>query len=127
MSDGNVAEATLSKADYDELRARLSFRPSALFGALTLLVNAVLLGLAIFLVRDHGELGYVTAQLLLPMVCFQAFAVLHDCGHGSFASSRLVNTLVGHYASVLCFLPFFPWKYLHTEHHVWAGNTEKDP
>ncbi|HEX4352346.1 MAG TPA: fatty acid desaturase, partial [Polyangiales bacterium] len=26
-----------------------------------------------------------------------------------------------------CFMPYYPWKYIHTEHHVWAGNVDRDP
>ena len=35
--------------------------------------------------------------------------------------------VVGHYASLFCFLPFYPWRYIHHEHHTWTGNPEKDP
>ncbi|HEX7479252.1 MAG TPA: fatty acid desaturase [Polyangiales bacterium] len=117
----------LSKAQYDRIRSQLEFRPSPAAAALTLAFHAALLLLAVELLTRHGRIGYWVAQLLLPVVFFQAFSMLHECGHGSFSSSRAVNTLVGHYASVLCFLPFFPWKYIHTQHHVWAGNADKDP
>jgi omega-6 fatty acid desaturase (delta-12 desaturase) len=117
----------LSKADYDVIRAQLVFRPSALAAAITLLLNAALACLVLVLLAAGSRSAYWGAQLLIPVVMFQAFAVLHDCGHGSFSASRLVNNLVGHYASILSCLPFLPWKYVHTEHHVWAGNPERDP
>jgi omega-6 fatty acid desaturase (delta-12 desaturase) len=129
MAEPQVRDAgdTLSKADYDVIRAQLSFRPSALLGALTILVNAGLAAIVLALLAADSRVAYWGAQLLIPIVMFQAFALLHDCGHGSFSSNRLVNTIVGHYASVLSCLPFLPWKYVHTEHHVWAGNPERDP
>jgi len=39
----------------------------------------------------------------------------------------LVNAMIGHYSSLFCFLPFFPWKDIHSEHHSWTGHLEKDP
>ncbi len=123
----NVSNAAFTKDEYEAIRAQLTFRPSILAALLTLTLNAVLLALAVHLISGHAPLGYVAAQLLLPLVWFQAFSILHDCGHGSFTTNRTANIWIGHYASVLCFLPFFPWKYIHTEHHVWAGNADKDP
>jgi omega-6 fatty acid desaturase (delta-12 desaturase) len=120
-------DATLSKTSYELIRAQLQFRPSALAAALTLLVNAALFAAVLRLLAADSRTAYWGAQLLLPIVMFQAFGVLHDCGHGSFTASRLVNIVVGHYASILCCLPFWPWKYVHTEHHVWTGNPERDP
>jgi fatty acid desaturase len=120
-------EASLSKADYDSLRAELSFTPSAVLSTLTLVVHLGLLALGLHLLMRGDVVSYLAAQLLLPIVFFQAFSLLHDCGHGSFARARGWSTFVGHFASVLCFMPYFPWKYIHTEHHVWAGNVERDP
>lgn len=126
MSDRAPSEA-LSKVDYERVRRQLSFRPSPAWALLTLVVNAAMYVAILKLLAAGTTSGYWGAQLLLPIAMFQAFGVLHDCGHGSFSSNRQLNTLVGHYASVLCGLPYFPWKYIHTEHHVWAGNPERDP
>jgi len=126
-SASSELEASLSKADYEALKAELSFAPSAALSTLTLVVHLGLLALGLHLLMRGGLVAYLAAQLLLPIVFFQAFSLLHDCGHGSFARGRGWNTFVGHCASVLCFMPYFPWKYIHTEHHVWAGNVERDP
>jgi fatty acid desaturase len=71
--------------------------------------------------------GYFVAQLLFVLVFFHNFAILHECGHGNCSRHEAVNTLVGHVASIFCFMPYFPWKYIHAEHHTWAGNVDKDP
>lgn len=118
---------TLAKAEYESIRKQLVFRPSPLAAVLTLIVNAALAAVVLALLATDTRATYWSAQLLIPIVMFQAFGILHDCGHGSFSSSRFVNSLVGHYVSVLCCLPYLPWKYVHTEHHVWAGNPERDP
>jgi omega-6 fatty acid desaturase (delta-12 desaturase) len=116
-----------SKDAYDAIRARLEFRPNPWLNVLTIGVNLALLGAALRLLSLHSTLGYWLAQLMLPVVFFQAFSLLHDCGHGSCTASRIGNTVIGHYASALCFMPFFPWKYVHTQHHVWAGDVDHDP
>lgn len=117
----------LSKADYDRIRSQLVFAPSAVMVCATLAVNATLLAIALALLADGSQPAYWFSQVLLPIVFFQAFSLLHDCGHGSFSSSRAINTWLGHYASILCFMPYFPWKYVHAEHHVWSGNLDHDP
>ena len=123
----SAPEHKLSKLEYETIRGQLVFQPSPAWTLLTLAVNAALLAIALHLLMLPSRLAYAAAQLLLPIVFFQAFSILHDCGHGSFASTRYLNTIVGHYASLFCFMPFYPWKYIHTEHHVWAGNVERDP
>jgi len=109
------------------LRARLRFRPSASGALLTLLMHAATLSIAVYLLSLPGLASLVFGSLLLPVALFQAFSLLHECGHGSFSTQRTLVTAVGHYASLLCFLPFFPWKYLHAEHHAWTGNADRDP
>jgi acyl-lipid omega-6 desaturase (Delta-12 desaturase) len=76
----------------------------------------------------QGELlAYLVSQVLLAIVMFHGFCLVHEAGHGNCSRRRSVNTLIGHYASIFCALPFFPWKHMHARHHVWAGNPDKDP
>jgi fatty acid desaturase len=125
----------ISKQGYFELRSRLSFHQLFWPTGLVMLADAALLALACYLVgmamqrldTVAGITGYVLGQLLFVLVFFHNFAVLHECGHGNCSRREWVNSLVGHIASVFCFMPYFPWKYIHAEHHTWAGNIEKDP
>jgi acyl-lipid omega-6 desaturase (Delta-12 desaturase) len=94
---------------------------------LVLAMSAGLLAAAIHLVQRPGLGSYIAAQVLFAVVFFQAFAVLHECGHGSAFSQNWLNVAIGHLASLLCFLPFFPWKFIHQAHHQWAGNLDRDP
>jgi fatty acid desaturase len=71
--------------------------------------------------------GYLASQVIFALVAFHGFAVLHECGHGACSTSALVNTVTGLVASTLCGLPYFAWKYAHSEHHAWAGNVARDP
>lgn len=117
----------LSKATYDEIRAQLSFEPSLSLLTLTLSGHLAWVASALWLSLQASTSLYLCGQVLLAVAFFQAFCLLHDAGHGNCTKSRIGNVIIGHCASLLCFLPFYPWKYLHAEHHVWTGNPERDP
>lgn len=119
--------ALLTKESYDALRAQLVFRPDVRIVALTLMANHMLAALGLWLLTLGSTPCYVAAQLIFPLVFFQAFSILHDCGHGSCLPRSWQNSLLGHYVSAACFLPYYPWKFVHTQHHVWTGNLDRDP
>src|SRR5690349_14295749 len=112
----------LSKATYDQIRTQLAFEPSLTLLTLTLSGHLGWVAAALWLSQQSNTALYLCGQVLLAIAFFQAFSLLHDAGHGNCAKSRAINVIIGHLASVLCFLPFYPWKYIHTEHHVWTGN-----
>ena len=116
----------MTKHDYQTIRAALSFHRSYAMTALVMLLDAGLFFLALKLI-DAGGLGYAIAQILLVLIFFHNFALLHECGHENSSRFTWLNTLTGHYASLFCAMPYFPWKYIHTEHHTWAGNLHRDP
>lgn len=117
----------LDKATYMAIKERLAFHPSAWHAAGIVALNVALGALGFWLLTLDTTPAFLLSQLVFPIVFFQAFAILHECGHGSFSSKSWLNTLVGHYASPLCFLPYFSWKFQHAQHHVWSGNLDKDP
>jgi acyl-lipid omega-6 desaturase (Delta-12 desaturase) len=53
------------------------------------------------------------------------FALQHDCGHGSFFSSKRKNEIVGQLLSVLTFTPYDHWRKSHAQHHAGSGNLER--
>lgn len=109
------------------IKERLSFRPNALAVVAILALNGSLGALGLWLLSVGTTPAYLVSQLVFPIVFFQAFSILHECGHGSCTSKNWLNTLLGHLVSPLCFLPYFPWKFHHAQHHAWSGNLEKDP
>jgi acyl-lipid omega-6 desaturase (Delta-12 desaturase) len=53
------------------------------------------------------------------------FALQHDCGHGSFFSSKRANEIVGQLISILTFTPYDHWRNSHAQHHAGSGHLER--
>jgi acyl-lipid omega-6 desaturase (Delta-12 desaturase) len=70
---------------------------------------------------------WITLALAIPAAGFlvRTFIIFHDCGHGSFFSSKLKNTITGVIAGLLVFTPYHRWHRDHQIHHRTVGNLEK--
>lgn len=66
---------------------------------------------------------YWFAQSTMGMALFVAG---HDCGHGSFSNSSIINDFMGNVLHTVLFCPFYMWKLSHKHHHKHTGNFEKD-
>ncbi|MBL8213565.1 MAG: fatty acid desaturase [Bryobacterales bacterium] len=118
----------MTRAEYFALRSQLHFEQRLVVTLGVIAADLLLLAVAVAgLYGFAGKAGYWLAQPLLAIFYFHNFALLHDCGHGSVHRKTWVNALIGHYHSLFCFLPFYPWRDIHNEHHSWTGNLEKDP
>jgi acyl-lipid omega-6 desaturase (Delta-12 desaturase) len=53
------------------------------------------------------------------------FALQHDCGHGSFFTSKRTNEVVGQIISMLTFTPYDHWRRSHAIHHAGSGNLDR--
>jgi fatty acid desaturase len=120
-------EAAMDKARYQQIRAALSFRPRYLPTVSFLAADLGLFLLGLWLLTQESRAAFVVSQFLFAVVFFHNFALLHEFGHESATPSGAFNNLAGHWSSLFCFLPFYPWKYIHTEHHSWVGNLDRDP
>lgn len=89
--------------------------------ALFQLITTVLLYVASWLIVFKSlEVSYVftlfaalpAAGLLMRLFMFQ-----HDCGHGSFFSSKRANIVVGSILGVATLMPFHFWRHAHALHH----------
>lgn len=116
----------LDRSAYMQFRSLFSFRPDFASILLFLIIDICMCGAGLTLL-SAGTLGYVASQIIFAVVAFHNFAILHECGHESASSHRWLNNVTGHYASLFCCIPYFPWKYIHSEHHAWSGNIDKDP
>jgi fatty acid desaturase len=117
----------MTRTDYQNIRDQLSFQHRYTLVGIFLLVDAGLVALGLWLLSSGNVLAYICSQFLFALIFFHNFAILHECGHEVASSFHWLNTLTGHYCSVFCFMPYFPWKYVHTEHHTWTGNLNRDP
>ncbi len=70
---------------------------------------------------------WITLLLALPASGFtvRLFIIQHDCGHGSFFSSRRANDLSGLFCSIFTLTPYYYWRKKHAIHHASAGNLEQ--
>uniref|UniRef100_A0A0A9GBV4 Omega-3 fatty acid desaturase n=1 Tax=Arundo donax TaxID=35708 RepID=A0A0A9GBV4_ARUDO len=54
------------------------------------------------------------------------FVLGHDCGHGSFSDSGLLNSVVGHLLHSFILVPYNGWRISHRTHHQNHGHIERD-
>src|SRR5215470_15696723 len=73
----------------------------------------------------------ISLWLALPLALLaggflvRIFIIFHDCAHGSFFKSARANALLGNLAGVLCFTPFYRWRWEHSIHHISAGDLDR--
>jgi omega-6 fatty acid desaturase (delta-12 desaturase) len=67
----------------------------------------------------------VPLAILAGALLVRVFIIFHDCGHGSFFSSRRANSIVGFISGVLTFTPFYHWRWEHAIHHGTVGHLDK--
>jgi len=73
------------------------------------------------------ELSYfLTLLLAFPAAGLMAriFIIQHDCGHGSFFSSRRANDWTGKFCSIFTLTPYHYWRKSHAIHHANAGKLD---
>ncbi|MEM9071678.1 MAG: fatty acid desaturase [Myxococcota bacterium] len=119
--------ADFGRDNYRKVRERVHRPPSSLAAIATVALVATTVTTGLWLTTSPQLAIRVLGQVVVALAAFQAFAVLHDCGHGSFSKSAVANIAVGHVMGVLCVMPFYSWKFIHQQHHVWAGSAENDP
>ncbi len=70
---------------------------------------------------------WLTVPLVLLAGGFlvRVFIIFHDCGHGSFLKSRTANDVLGIITGVLCFTPYYRWRWEHAVHHSSSGDLDR--
>jgi len=117
----------MDSSKYVAVKRKLNLRPAAWATMSIVLLDTVLFGISVLLIQTNTVFGSVASSCLLALVGFHCFGVLHECGHSSTSRNKFFNSILGHLVSPLCLLPYYPWKYIHAEHHRWTGNLDKDP
>lgn len=81
-----------------------------------------------FLMYRAAAVSYwLTVPLVLLAGGFlvRLFIIFHDCGHGSFFKSRAANDILGNITGLLCFTPYYLWRWEHAVHHASAGDLDR--
>ena len=117
----------MDKAEYLDIKSQMSFDRPFWITAAVMLADAVLVWCALELLSMEGWLPFITSQILLAVFYFHNFALIHEAGHGNIHKKRWVNDVLGHYFSLFSFQPYYPWKFIHQQHHTYVGNVDKDP
>ena len=60
------------------------------------------------------------------MVATGIWVLAHECGHQSFSTSRILNDAVGFVLHSALLVPYFSWKFSHSQHHKATGHMERD-
>ena len=78
------------------------------------------------MVYSFSHAYWLTALLTLPAagLLVRIFIIQHDCGHGSFFSSRKWNNRIGRLMSLLTWTPYDFWRKTHNLHHSGSGNLD---
>ena len=80
--------------------------------------------LSLFCLRSSFGLAMLAAAAA-SIFMVRLFIIQHDCGHGSFFSSRRANEAVGAAIGVLTLTPFADWRRQHAAHHATSGNLDE--
>jgi len=115
----------------NELRSAVPpecFEKKPLLSIYYLLKDLFILGL-LFYFYEALTSNWLTYFIWVQVVGFFGwclFVVGHDCGHGSFSDSYILNQICGHIAHTPLLVPFNGWKVSHHLHHLNHNHTEND-
>jgi acyl-lipid omega-6 desaturase (Delta-12 desaturase) len=127
MEDQTQAERAIDRAAWREIVAR--YQKSSARRALWQLVNTLVpyAALWVFIYWSLQVSVWLVVPLGILMSAFQVriFIIFHDCGHGSFFKSRLMNDGCGMFCGLLTFMPYYHWRWEHSLHHATAGNLDR--
>lgn len=54
------------------------------------------------------------------------WVIAHECGHGAFSSSKVINNFTGWLVHSALLVPYFSWQISHRKHHKATGHMERD-
>lgn len=52
--------------------------------------------------------------------------IAHECGHGAFSTSKLINNTVGTILHSALLVPYHPWRISHSQHHKYCCSIDDD-
>ncbi|KAJ1982400.1 hypothetical protein H4R33_005043 [Dimargaris cristalligena] len=60
------------------------------------------------------------------IVCTGIWVIGHECGHQSYSSSKSINNAVGWVLHSALLVPFYSWRYSHSNHHKATNHMQRD-
>lgn len=94
-------------------------------------IRIILIDLAVLVVcgwlTQRGRCATLFASLLLALVLHHAYLLLHEATHSAIATSKGLNTWVGHICGWLITVPYLSRQRSHMLHHSFTGHPEGDP
>lgn len=124
-SDNTIAENT--NKDWIQIITRYN-KPDA-FKSWWQIVNSVgpYVILWILMIKTIEISYWITLLLSVFAAGFlvRIFIIFHDCGHGSFFKSKLLNKVVGIIMGLMVFTPYHKWHKDHHIHHQTVGDLDK--
>jgi len=85
----------------------------------------VLAWTAMYFLKDISWWLTIPVAILSGGLLIRVFIIFHDCGHGSFFSSRTANDIWGFITGVLSFTPYHHWRWEHNVHHATNGDLDR--
>lgn len=123
----SALSATTQKTDYRSLVAPFE-KPSAA-KSVWQIVNSfgsfALLWAAMYFTRTYSWWLTVPLAMVNGLFLVRIFIIFHDCGHGSFFTSKKANAVVGFFSGLLTFTPYHHWRWQHSVHHATSGNLDE--
>ncbi len=77
-----------------------------------------------FLTLSVSYLLTLALGVLAGGLVVRIFIIQHDCGHGSFFTSRKANNRTGRLCSLFTMIPYYYWRRQHALHHSTSGNLD---
>src|SRR4051812_46439466 len=106
-------------------RYQRSSTKRALWQLISTLIPYFLLWYLIFHAAAISLWLTIPLAILAGAFLVRLFIIFHDCGHGSYFSSRRANDIVGRITGALTFTPYAHWRWQHAIHHGTAGHLDK--
>ncbi|CAD7941796.1 unnamed protein product [Amoebophrya sp. A120] len=64
----------------------------------------------------------VVYAALMGTAATGVWVVGHECGHGAFSESSLLNDVVGFVTHTVLLVPYFAWQFTHAKHHKYTNH-----
>jgi omega-6 fatty acid desaturase (delta-12 desaturase) len=127
---GSVTEATrrIDPGDFWNERLLPYCKADDRKAVLQLASTAGLFALAWWAMFESLAIGWWVPLLVAPFasgLLVRLFIIQHDCGHGSFFTSRKLNDNVGVALGVLTLTPYYWWKRSHAIHHATSSDLDR--